>query len=235
MNASRLAALIRKEILEGLRAGWVNIPATAALTVMLLATPMATGRRTLSPEALALLQSRLPIFLPLLAMPFYASTVLSRAIQTERLRGGLLPLLVYGGSAAEVWLAKVLGAFGLSYVVMLLSLGGYVGYGAWLGRNLMPAASTLPYVLVATPVAALSLIALQALLFWVMARSALLSVVVPIVVMFGGAQLVVLLGLRPISAASGGLAVLASCAIVAASAVVVARYPRERAAGLVAR
>ena len=235
MNVSRLIALIRKEILEGVRAGWANIPATAVLTVMLLVTPLAAARRTLSPEALALLQATLPIFLPLLAMPFYASTVLSRAIQTERLRGGLLPLLIYGGSAAEVWLAKVLGAFSLAYVVMLLSLGGYIGYGVWLGRNFVPAVSALPYVLIAMPVVALSLIALQAMLFWMMGRSALLSVIVPIVVMFGGAQLVVMLGFRSISGASGVLAMLGSCAVVAALTMVVARYPRERAAGLVAR
>ena len=235
MKLSRLTALIRKEIVEGLRAGWANIPAIAVLTVMLLATPMGTARRSLSPEALSLLMARLPIFLPLLAMPFYASAVLSRAIQTERLRGGLLPLLIYGGSPAEVWLSKVLGAFSLAYVVMLLSLGGYISYGAWLGRDYAPAASALPYVLIAMPVAALSLIALQALLFWVMGRSALLSVVVPLVVMFGGAQLVVVLGFRSISAASGALAMLASCAVVAASTVVVARYPRERASGLVMR
>ncbi|HEX7681567.1 MAG TPA: ABC transporter permease [Thermoanaerobaculia bacterium] len=231
MNVSRLTALIRKEILEGVRAGWVNIPATAALTVMLLVASMATSRRTLSPDALAMLQARLPIFLPLLAMPFYASTVLNRAIQTERLRGGLLPLLVYGGSTAEVWLAKVLGAFLLAYVVMLLSLGGYVGYGVWLGRDFLPSASALPQVLIAMPLAALSLIALQALLFWVMGKSALLSVIVPLVIMFGGTQLVVLLGLRPISGAVGALAPLASCAVVTALAMIVARYPRERAAG----
>lgn len=234
MNLSRLAALIRKEILEGVRAGWANIPATAALTVLMLATPMALRRGNLPPEALALLQARLPIFLPLLAMPFYASTVLSRGIQLERLRGGLLPLLIYGGSAAEVWLAKVLGAFSLAYVVMLLSLGGYVGYGAWFGRHVMPPAAALPHLFITTPLAALSLIALQALLFWVMPRSALLSVVIPLTVMFGGAQLVILLGLRSISGASSALAVLASCAVVGASALVVARYPRERAAGLAA-
>jgi hypothetical protein len=235
MNFSRLTALIWKEILEGLRAGWANIPATAVLTVMLLIAPLASSRRTLAPELLALLQARLPIFLPLLAMPFFASTVLSRAIQTERLRGGLLPLLVYGGSAAEVWLAKVLGAFLLAYVVMLLSISGYIGYGAWLGRDFAPAASALPMVLIAMPVAALSLIAVQALLFWVMGRSALLSVIVPIVVMFGGTQLVVMLGFRSISAAVGALTMLASCLVVAALTAVVARYPRERAAGLVVR
>lgn len=232
MKVSRLAALIRKEILEGVRAGWMNIPAVAALTVMLL---VGTPREGLSPDVLALLQAKLPIFLPLLAMPFYASTVLSRAIQTERLRGGLLPLLVYGGSAAEVWLAKVLGAFMLAYVVMLLSLGGYIGYGLWAHRDVVPAASALPHVLITMPVAALSLIALQALLFWVMGRSALLSVILPLVVMFGGAQLVILLGLRSISGASGTLAMLASCIVVAVLTMVVARYPRERAAGLVVR
>ena len=232
MNVSRLAALIRKEILEGLRAGWANIPATAAVAVMLLFSPVASPRGDLSPEALALLQSRLLIFLPLLAMPFYASTVLSRAIQTERMRGGLMPLLVYGGSPAEVWLGKLLGAFALSYVVMLLSLGGYVGWGTWTGRDVVPAVSVLPQILVIMPVAALSLIAVQALLFWVMGRSALLSVILPIVVMFGGAQLVVLLGLYSLSTATGLLAMLASCVLVAALTVMVARFPRERVAGL---
>ncbi|HEX7677925.1 MAG TPA: hypothetical protein VF713_07375 [Thermoanaerobaculia bacterium] len=235
MKFSRLTALIRKEIIEGVRAGWANIPVTALLTVMLLAAQMSSARRTMSPDAIALLQTRLPIFLPLLAMPFYASTVLSRAIQTERLRGGLLPLLVYGGNAAEIWLAKVLGAFLLAYVVVLLSLGGYVGYGAWIGRDFTPALSALPHVLLAMPVAALSLIALQALLFWVMGRTALLSVIVPLAVMFGGTQLVVLLGFRSISVTSDALAMLASCALVVALAMIVANYPRERAAGLVAR
>ena len=232
MNASRLAALVRKEILEGLRAGWANIPATAAVAVMLLFSPVASPHGDVSPEALALLQSRLPIFLPLLAMPFYASTVLSRAIQTERLRGGLMPLLVYGGSPAEVWLGKLLGAFALSYVVMLLSLGGYVGWGLWTGRDVVPALSVLPHVLITMPLAALSLIALQAVLFWMLGRTAILSVILPIVVMFGGAQLVVLLGLRSISAATGLVAVLASCFVVAVLTAMVARYPRERAAGV---
>jgi len=234
MNASRLAALMRKEIIEGLRAGWANIPATAAVAVMLLLSPVATPHGA-SPATLALLQTKLPIFLPLLAMPFYGSTVLSRAIQTERLRGGLLPLLIYGGSTAEVWLGKVLGAVVLSYVVMLLSLGGYLGYGFWAGRNVLPSASALPHVLITMPFAALSLIALQALLFWMMGRSALLSVILPIVVMFGGAQLVAMLGFRSITGASGTLAMVASFAVVAGSAIAVARFPRERAAGLVVR
>jgi hypothetical protein len=168
-------------------------------------------------------------------MPFYGSTVLSRAIQTERLRGGLLPLLVYGGSAAEVWLAKLLGAFFLSYVVMLLSLAGYVGHGVWAGRNVMPALSALPHVFITMPVAALSLIALQAVLFWIMGRSALLSVVLPLVVMFGGVELVVMLGFGSLSAAMGILSMLASCSVVAMLTMVIARYPRERAAGLVMR
>ncbi len=235
MNALRLFALVRKEMIEGLRAGWANIPATAAVTVMLLASPLANPSGKLSPDALALLQARLPIFLPLLAMPFYGSTVLSRAIQTERLRGGLLPLLVYGGSTAEVWLSKVLGAFALSYVVMLLSLAGYIGHGAWAGRDVMPALSALPHVLVTMPVAALSMIALQALLFWVMGRSALLSVVLPIVVMFGGVQLVVLLGFGSLSPAAGIVSMLASCAVVTLLTLAIARFPRERAAGLVMR
>ena len=232
MKLSRLIALIHKEIVEGLRAGWVNIPATAMLTVMLLAT---AKRGALPPDALAQLQARLPIFLPLLAMPFYASTVLSRAIQTERLRGGLLPLLIYGGSTAEVWLAKVLGAFSLAYTVMLLSLAGYIGYGRWVGRDVLPAAAALPQIFITMPVAALSLIAIQALLFWVMGRSALLSVIIPIAVMFGGTQLVLLLGFRPMSATSGVLAMLTSCIVVAVLTIVVAYYPRERAAGLVMR
>lgn len=235
MNASRLAALIQKELREAIRAGWLNIPATAILAVMLLASPVANPRDTLSPDALALLQARLPIFLPLLAMPFYASTVLNRAIQTERLRGGLLPLLIYGGSAAEVWLAKVLGASILAYLVMLLTLGGYVGYGAWNGRDLVPAVTALPHILISMPVAALALIALQAVLFWVMGRSPLLNVVLPILIMFGGTQLVVMLGLRAPSAVTGALAVVASLAVLAASTFVIARYPRERAAGLVTR
>lgn len=232
MNISRLIALIGKEIREGVRAGWANIPATAAVTVMLLAT--ATPRGIASSDAVALLQAQIAVFLPLLAMPFYASTVLNRAIQTERMRGGFLPLFIYGGSTAEVWLAKVLGAFLLAYIVMLLSLGGYIGYGEWLGRDFIPPWAALPHVFITIPIAALSLIALQALLFWVMGRSALLSVVVPIVVMFGGVQLIVLLGFRPVTPATAALSILTSCLVVTGSAYIVHRYPRERAAGVVA-
>jgi hypothetical protein len=228
MKATRLAALIGKELREALRAGWANIPATALLTVLLLVAKTPHG----ASGAAALLQTRLAVFLPLLAMPFYASTVLSRAIQTERLRGGLLPLFIYGGSTAEVWLAKVLGASILAYVVMLLSLGGYLGYGLQLGRDVIPPWSALPHLFVTMPVAALSLIALQAALFWMMGRSSLLSVIVPLVVMFGGAQLVVLLGLRPISPLTAVLAMLASCAVVATLVLIVHHYPRERAAGI---
>jgi hypothetical protein len=215
MKLSRIAALIGKELREGLRSGWTSIPATALVTVLLLVN--------------AKTRANLTMFLPLLAMPFYASTVLSRAIQTERLRGGLLPLLVYGGSAAEVWLAKVASAFALAYAAMLLSLGGYVG---WTG--VFPTMPALPHLFITMPIASLSLIALQALLFWVMPRSSLLSVIVPITMMFGGAQLIVMLGLRSVSFTSATLAILGSCAIAALSAVVVDRYPRERTAGLVA-
>ena len=229
MKMSRLTALIRKEVLEALRAGWANIPLTAAVTVVLLVRIPYGG-----PAATAL-RARILMFMPLLAMPFYASTVLSRAIQTERLRGGLLPLLVYGGPPAEVWLAKLLGAFSLAYGVMLLSLGGYVGYGAWEGYNWMPPLAAVPYIMLTMPVIALSLIALEGILFWVMARSAMLSVAVPIVLMFGGAQLVITLGSRSISATTASLAMLASCAVVVALTMVVALYPRERAAGVVAR
>lgn len=228
MKASRLFALIGKEIREALRAGWANLPATAVVTVLLL---VAKTPHDSSADA-ALLQSRLAIFLPLLAMPFYASTVLSRAIQTERLRGGLLPLLVYGGSAAEVWLAKILGAFVLSYGVMLLSLSGYLGYGAWLGREVLPPWAAVPHVLITMPVAALGLIALQAALFWMIGRSSLLSVIVPIVVMFGGVQLVVLLGLQPISLPTAALAMLGSLALLAALLLAIHHYPRDRAAGI---
>jgi len=233
MKTDRIMALVRKEIVEGLRSGWLNIPATAAVSVMLLLAPL--SRSGLTPAAAALLQARIAIFLPLLAMPFFAGTMLSRAIQTERLRGGLLPLLVYGGSPAEVWLSKVLGAFALSYGVMLLSLGGYIGYGRWHGRDLLPALSALPYVFVVMPIAALSLIAAQALLFWVMGRSALVSVILPLVILFGGAQLVAFLGLGPVSAKAGGAAVLVSAIVVAVLAMAVHAYPRERAAGLVGR
>lgn len=228
MKATRLLALIGKEIREALRAGWANIPATALLTVLLLVAKTPRG----ASDAAALMQTRLAVFLPLLAMPFYASTVLSRAIQTERMRGGLLPLFIYGGSTAEVWLAKVFGACMLAYVVMLLSLGGYLGYGLWLGRDVIPPWSALPHLFVTMPVASLSLIGLQAALFWMMGRSSLLSVIVPIVVMFGGAQLVVLLGLHPISLLTAVLAMLTSCAVVAALAFIIHCYPRERAAGI---
>lgn len=230
MKTSRLLVLVGKEVREALRTGWANIPATALLTVLLL---VAKTPREASPTAV-LLQTGLAVFLPLLAMPFYASTVLSRSIQTERLRGGLLPLFIYGGSPAEVWLGKVLGAFLLAYVVMLLSLGGYLGYGLWLGRAVVPSWTALPHLFVTMPVAALSMIALQAALFWMMVRSSLLSVIVSIVVMFGGVQLVVLLGLRPISPIGGAVAMLTSCAVVAALAFAIDRYPRERVAGIAA-
>lgn len=230
MKGSRLLALIGKEIREALRAGWANIPATALLTVLLLVAK--TPRE--GSDAAAASQTGLAVFLPLLAMPFYASTVLSRAIQTERLRGGLLPLFIYGGSPAEVWLGKVFGASILAYVVMLFSLGGYLGYGVWLGRDVLPPWSALPHLFVTIPVTALSMIALQAALFWMMGRSSLLSVIVSIVVMFGGVQVVVLLGFRPISATATVVAMLTSCAVVAALAFAVHHYPRERAAGIVA-
>jgi len=234
MNASRMTALLRKEIIEGLRAGGRNIPFTAALMVVMLITTVSGRRAALTPGALSLLQAQLPVFLPLLAIPFYASTVLTRAIQTERLRGGLVPLLIHGGSAAEVWLAKVAGAFALAYGVMLLSLGGYAAYGAWSGRHLAPSLAALPHLLVTMPLAALSVIALQALLFWVMPRSALLSVIVPLTVLFGGTQLVVLWALRPLSLTGAALAVVSSGLVLGLSALVEAHYPRERAAGLVA-
>lgn len=53
--------------------------------------------------------------------------------------------------------------------------------------------------------------------------------------MFGGTQLVVLLGFRSMSASSGVAAMLTSCVVVALLTLVVARFPRERAAGLVMR
>ncbi len=232
MNAHRLMALLRKEMVEALRSGWVNIPITALLTCILLITKASKPPHTLPPEAARLLKEGVPLFIPLLSMPFYASTVLNRAIQTERMRGGMMPLMTYGGRPSEVWLGKVLASFVLGYVVMLLSAAGYIGYGAWRGQDVVPPVATLPHMLVTMPLAALTLIALQALLFWVMSRSALLSVILPLLVMFGGAQLVVVLGFIRISGALGVSSWIMSLLFVTAFGFIVERYPRDRAAGV---
>lgn len=174
----RFAALLDKELREGLRAGWANIPATALAAVALLATS----------------EARAPflVFLPLVAMPFHAGTVLSRSIQTERAQGGLLPLLIYGGHPSEVWAAKVAAAFLLAYATSLLALAGF-----WLCIA-PPPSGTLPHLLVTMPIASLGLISLEGLLFWVMGNSSLLAVALPLALLFGSAQLVSRIGTAPL-------------------------------------
>ncbi|HET8772621.1 MAG TPA: hypothetical protein VFP80_02470 [Thermoanaerobaculia bacterium] len=181
----RFAALLDKELREGLRAGWANIPATALAAVALLATS----------------EARAPflVFLPLVAMPFHAGTVLSRSIQTERLQGGLLPLLIYGGRPVEVWSAKVAAAFLLAYAASLLALAGF-----WLFIA-PPPAGTLPHLLVTMPLASLGLISLEAFLFWVMGNSSMLAVALPLALLFGSAQLVSRIGTEPLLLALASL------------------------------
>lgn len=181
----RFAALLNKELREGLRAGWANIPATALAAVALLATS----------------ESRAPflVFLPLVAMPFHAGTVLSRSIQTERMQGGLLPLLIYGGRPSQVWSAKVAAAFVLAYATTLVALAGF-----WLFIA-PPPSGTLPHILLTMPLASLALICLEALLFWVMGNSSMLAVAMPLALLFGSAQLVSRIGTKPLPLAAASV------------------------------
>lgn len=206
----RFAALLNKELREGLRAGWANIPAAALATVLLLSLSK-TG-------------SSLVVFLPLIAMPFHAGTVLSRSIQTERLRGGLLPLLIYGGSPAEVWMAKVLGAFLLAYATMLLSL---VAFAAWIAP---PPLAALPHILFTMPLASLSLIGIEGLLFWTLGHSSLLTTILPLALLFGTSQLVARFRLGPLTASSIVATIAVSLTLFALLTLAVTRYPRERLA-----
>lgn len=204
----RFAALFEKELREGWRTGWGNIPAAALAALMLLAW---------SPS-----RAHLVLFLPLLSMPFLGATVLNRSIQTERLRGGLTPLLIYGGRRAEPWLAKVAAAFALAYLTVPLALAGYVfRFGA-------PAAGSIVHLLVTIPMAALGVIALEAALFWMLGRSSLLTVVLPLALLFSTAPLVARLGGGAPSAAGALVIAGGASVLVALLAMAIDRYPLER-------
>lgn len=205
----RWLALVDKELREGIRAGWANIPATAIAAVLLLAATKT--------------QSGLVLYLPLVVMPFHAGTVLSRSIQTERLRGGLLPLAIYGGRMSEVWLAKVAGAFVLAYGTTFLAL---IIQSIWTGA---PTLVSLPHLLLTMPLASLALIGLQGLLLWIVARSSILTTVLPLTLLFGSAQLIARFATAPPSLGAAFTIVTLSCTCLALQTLIVDRYPRERA------
>lgn len=206
----RFAALLNKELREGLRAGWANIPATALAAVALLATSRS--------------RAGMLLFLPLVAMPFHAGTVLSRSIQTERLRGGLLPLLIYGGRPSEVWLSKLAAAFALAYASSLLAL---IGFTVWIGP---PPAASLGHILITMPLASLALIAMETLLFWMMGNSSLLTVALPLALLFGSAQIAARIGMQPVSPATAAALIGGSLLASAAMTAIVDRVPAERIA-----
>lgn len=228
-----LLALIKKELLENSRHSWINGPLTALLVVLLVGVNARDAAATLPPTQAAQVYGLLAVYIPLIAMPFYASAVLSNAIQAERTRGGMLPLLIFGSNPAIVWLGKLLGAFILAYIVMLLGVAAYAGYTyLYLEQTIFLNGTGLFNLLITMPVAALVIIAFQAFTYWVFRSSTLLAVLIPIAIMFGGAEILSRIEVANPTFLTALVFILLSLGVIGFLAAIVARFPKSRVAGL---
>lgn len=228
-----LLAIIKKELLENSRSGWVNAPLTALLIVLLVGVNAKNMAASFPPEQIPAIYGLLALYIPLITMPFYASSVLNSAINGERSRGSMLPLLSTGKSPELFWLGKLLATFILSYGVMLMAVVAYMGYILFYERQeIFINAQGVFNMLVTTPIIALLVMALQALIFWLFQSSTLIAVLIPLAILFGGAEMLSQIDVVNPSFLTAFMAILLSALLVGILATLVSRIPRSKAAGL---
>lgn len=227
-------AIIKKELLENSRSGWINAPLTALLVVLLVGMNARETVQALPPAQIAQAYGLFALYIPLITMPFYASAVLNNAIQVERTRGSIVPLLNFGGNPVNVWLGKLLGTFFLAYGTMLLGLAAYAGYVLLYERQQIAINELgILNMFVTMPLVALLLIAFQGVLYWVFKSSTLLAVLVPIAILFGGVEILSRVEVTSPPIFLALTAIVLSLCLVGLLAVIVARVPKSKVAGLV--
>ncbi|MCA9940502.1 MAG: hypothetical protein KC418_17810 [Anaerolineales bacterium] len=219
--------------MENSRSGRVNAPLTALLVVLLVGVNARDTAVMFPPEQVPKVYGSLALYIPLITMPFYASAVLNNAIQSERTRGSIVPLLNFGGNPVNVWMGKLLATFILSYGVMLIGLIAYVGYiGLYEKQAILIDGPGFFNMLVTMPLVALLLIAVQAFIYWTFKSSTLLAVLIPITIMFGGAELLSRVEVKTPPFFWALVGVVLSICLVGILAVFVSRVPKSKVAGL---
>lgn len=234
-SRQQLAAVFHKEILEGLRTCWIFIPVTMALIVMMqwFSINMLLDQSPL-PAIRGAMLGTLMIYIPLMAMPFYGNMLLSKSLHEERLRGSIIPLLCTGVAPTVLWAGKLLAAFLLSYLVMLVSLGGYVLFViVYAGQIPLITVALAFNILVIVPAFSLVVLAAIAFSFWLFKNALLVSLALPLGALFGMWNLSLLWGgAASISADVAGLGLLVSAMIVALFGLGVSKLSKERISGL---
>jgi hypothetical protein len=169
-----------------------------------------------------------------MVIPYIANALLLRSLVEERQKQTILPLLATGTPPTVIWSTKLVVAFTISYAAMLISLALHmlmIVYYWHISLHLTP--QILFGALVITPLLALAVVALTALIFWAFYHTQLVASVLPVVVAMstwgfaynspGGGDIV--RRITPIS-------FVAPAFIIGIGILYIARMPRRRIAGL---
>ena len=235
MWLTQARAIARKELREGLRTGWKFVLQILGLAVFLNWFVVRSYVATVGKDArlLQLAASMSLIYVSLMVIPYIANALLVRSLVEERHKQTILPLLATGTPPVAIWLTKLVVAFAVSYAAMLVSLGLHalmIVYYWHIPLYFTP--QILLGALVVTPLLALAVVALTALVFWAFYHTHLVASVIPVVVAMStwgfaynspGGDI-----LRRIMIVS----FVAPPFIIFMGAIYIARMPRRRIAGL---
>jgi hypothetical protein len=228
-------AIAIKELIEGFRTSWrFAVPVVGMGTFMswfvVRSYVLAVGS---DPVMLKVAASMSIIYMGLLVIPFMSNGYLVRSLIEERQKQSILALLATGVAPHVMWLAKLVAAFVLSYLVMLVSLGIHLVV-TWLYWHVTPVftAQSVVGALVVSPLLALALSALMGFLFWYFPYPQIVGMIVPLLVAMvswnyawktPGAGI-----LQDVTLVS----IIAPVVIIAAAAVLISRTSRQKVAGL---
>lgn len=139
-----------------------------------------------NPEILRLAVSISLVYVPMMVIPFFANTVLTRSLVEEKIKQSLMPLLATGVSPGLVWLTKLLTAFGLGYLVSLLcTVTDLLMIRYYFHLGVVFSARVLAAALFFSPLATLGLLAIMAFLFWTVKQANVVAAFVPVVATLG--------------------------------------------------
>jgi ABC-type transport system involved in multi-copper enzyme maturation permease subunit len=188
-------AIIRKELREQKRSGWLFILGVVGFASyaqwLAMRSYIGMSKNLAEQEAgglgpaqiLALAPSLSLVFVGPMVIPFLGNGFLSRSLLRERLLGTLIPILATGVDPGVVWAAKVLAAFLGCYLVTLACIVidlFIIAFQFHLPVTLSPA--TVVTVFFIAPLAGLAVLAIMSFLFWTVRGANYVAATLPVIV-----------------------------------------------------
>lgn len=186
MRRHRITALVHKVTLEMTRSGPLPFLYYVVLSMMVQFSMLKRLQSAVGASDMVTLAPATFLFIAPVVIPFTAIMLIQRRLMQEQLLGSLAVLLATGTRPGDVWLAKVLAGFSLSYVCMALALALNFGLTTLvLGHGIALSATMLMIVAIVSPLgclAMLGLLAFSVIVFRTTAIGGVLALVILVVI-----------------------------------------------------